>query len=103
MTKSSIAKWIVGGVLGTGFVLTLVLGSIRIHTLSRDMNDLRKEWYSEEVSRMDSMFVMFEQEKAELAEEVEKLEERVDTIDAARAKAKGDVKSIEDWFKNRKR
>ena len=103
MTKGSIVKLAIGGVVGTGFVLTLVLGSIRVSTLSRDMNDLRKEWYSEEVSRMDSMMFMLEQERADLAEEVEKLEARVDTIDAARSKAKGEVKSIEDWFKNRKR
>jgi peptidoglycan hydrolase CwlO-like protein len=103
MTRSSIVKWVFGGVVGTAIVLTLVLGSIRVSTLSRDMNDLRKEWYSEEVSRIDSMVMMLEQEKADLEQQVEKLEARVDTIDAGRAKAKGEVKSIEDWFKNRKR
>lgn len=103
MNIANIAKWIGLALLLSGLVLVLVLGSIRIRTMSKDMKDFKETWHRGEVGRLDSMILMSEKNRSLIEMELRGLQVRVDSIDASRAVAKGKVKSIEDWFKNRKK
>lgn len=100
---SSVLKWIGLGLLSSGLVVVLVLGSIRVRTTSREMREFKENWHRKEVGRLDSMILMSELNRSLIEMELRVLQVRVDSIDAIRAVAKGKVKSIEEWFKNRKR
>ena len=75
---------------------------MRVRGVSRGMEEMRREWYEDEVSRIDSMVMAIEMERAKDEAELVRLRGGLDSMRASWAKSRGEVKSIEDWFKNKK-
>ena len=63
---------------------------------------MRRAWYEEEVSRIDSMVMMIEMERKKDEIELDRMRGGLDSMRASWAKSRGEVKSIEEWFKNKK-
>ena len=64
-----------------------LLVGMRVRGVSRDIEEMRRAWYEEEVSRIDSMVMMIEMERKKDEIELERMRGGLDSMRASWAKS----------------